>query len=150
MTATPRPLPGKPWTPEERDTLRRLAEARLPRREISDRLERSASAVSHQAAKLSVGLPPTSAVEAAASLPAPVRHGKPGPVPRRPPDANAADPGFHLKIVRLGRSPLPWIWEVRRDGEGMPRERSARGYRCAEDAWDAGQKPLGRFRAVSC
>ena len=132
--------------PEERDTLRRLAGACLPRREICDRLKRSASAVSHQAAKISVGLPPAPAVKAVPSHPIPVRHGKPGPVSHRPPDADAADMSFHLKIVRLERSSLPWIWEVRRDGEGMPRERSARGYRCAEDAWDAGQEPLERFK----
>ena len=147
MPASHRYLPNKPWTPEEKDMLRRLADACLPRQEICDQLQRSASAVSHQAAKISVELQPPPAAKTSAPRLIVGRYSKPGPatyVGR--PNADAADPAFHLKVVRLSRPSLPWVWKVHREGESEPRERSVRGYRCAEDAWDAGKAPLARFK----
>ena len=62
------------------------------------------------------------------------------------PEGQAAEPAFQLKVVRLNRPSLPWVWEIHRDGDAIPRKRSVRGYRCAEDAWDAGKAPLSRFK----
>ena len=55
--ALPRPPnAGKPWTPEESETLRRLAETGMAPNLIADRLGRSAASVASQAEKLKVSI----------------------------------------------------------------------------------------------
>ena len=51
-----RPNTGKPWTPEDIETLRRLAEARTPPPVIADRLGRSQASVFAQAEKIGVSI----------------------------------------------------------------------------------------------
>src|SRR4051794_26972896 len=40
---------------------------------------------------------------------------------------------------------MPWIWEISRDGEASAFRRAVRGYRSAEDAWEAGRVALARL-----
>jgi hypothetical protein len=51
-------------------------------------------------------------------------------------------PEVVLRVERGGRSPLPWTWEIRQEGRSGVSRRSARGYRSAEEAWEAGREAL--------
>ncbi len=47
-----------------------------------------------------------------------------------------------MRVQREGRSPTPWVWEIHRDDGSGPLRRASRGYRSAEEAWEAGQDAL--------
>ena len=49
--------------------------------------------------------------------------------------------GF-VKVRLRSRSPRLWGWEVCREGCGSTVRRSEEFFRCAEDAWRAGQSVL--------
>jgi hypothetical protein len=70
-TALRRPYACKPWTPEETETLRRLAGAGVPPRLIAERLGRSVGAVSTQAGKFGISLAPKAARRGGAEDPPP-------------------------------------------------------------------------------
>lgn len=65
MPTTLRSNANKVWTPEDTDTLRRLAEAGLAHRAIANHLGRTMEAVSRQAAKHTISLGRNSATRAA-------------------------------------------------------------------------------------
>jgi hypothetical protein len=52
------------------------------------------------------------------------------------------EPKAVLRILRGGRAPLPWTWEIHQEGQPSASRRSARGYRSAEEAWEAGREAL--------
>ena len=54
-------------------------------------------------------------------------------------------PRFYLRVQRSARPPMPWVWEISRDGEASAFRRAVRGYRSAEDAWEAGRVALARL-----
>ena len=62
---------------------------------------------------------------------------RPGPT-----GVGAPEPDLRLRVVRLPRPSMPWVWEVYADGNCTPRRRSDRGFRSAEDAWADGQDAL--------
>jgi hypothetical protein len=51
-------------------------------------------------------------------------------------------PEVVLRVQRSGQPPLPWTWEILQEGRPGASRRSARGYRSAEEAWEAGQAML--------
>ena len=160
MAKSPASKSYKPWTDEEAASLRRLAEAGMPRSEIARQIGRSPDAVANYASKIGVKLAhPGSALPARPEasplsgvgddLPEPARgEGRRAPDEGKPPArfpslaSGAAEPERRLKVVRLDRSALPWIWEIRHDGAAHPLARSGRGFRSAEDAWTAGKSAL--------
>src|SRR3712207_7426458 len=59
---------------------------------------------------------------------------------RRPPRSTL------FPYTTLFRSPpMPWTWEIHREGGTGPLRRAVRGYRSAEDAWEAGRAALARL-----
>jgi hypothetical protein len=49
-------------------------------------------------------------------------------------------------LIRRGAlPPLPWMWEVHYQGRPDICWRAVRGYKSAEDAWEAGQAALARL-----
>lgn len=56
--------------------------------------------------------------------------------------SGAALPGFFVKVVRLPRPSLPWVWEVRREGDDHLLRRSAGGFRSGDEAFAAGRTAL--------
>ena len=63
-------------------------------------------------------------------------------------DAVGSNPGFFLVVGRTARAPLPWTWEIRPEGDTAACQRSARGYRSAEEAWAAGRAALADVRPM--
>ena len=57
-------------------------------------------------------------------------------------DTGGSEPDVRLRVVRLPRPSLPWVWEFYADGDCTPRRRSDRGFRSAEDAWADGKDAL--------
>ena len=53
---------------------------------------------------------------------------------------------LHLRVERTAHPPLPWIWVIHGEGEAVPVRRALRGYRSADEAWEAGQVALARVR----
>jgi hypothetical protein len=53
-----------------------------------------------------------------------------------------AEPKVYVRVQRGGQPPMPWTWEIHREGDPPPRRCAVRGYRSAEDAWEAGQAAL--------
>ena len=158
MAKPPSPNSRQPWTDEEEVTLRQLAEAGTPRSEIAHQLGRSSDAVANYASKIGVKLahPGIMYLKQPEALPLPSAgddHFEParaavhfasneGTPKRFWPWALSADtiePEVRLKVSRLDRPTLPWIWEIRHDGATHPLARSGQGYRSAQDAWDAGK-----------
>ena len=66
---------------------------------------------------------------------------------------NAADrqtqapgtPGFSVLVQRDARPPLPWSWQIRKQSDSSTQQRAVRGYRSAEEAWEAGRAALARL-----
>ena len=54
-------------------------------------------------------------------------------------------PRFYVPVRRGARPPMPWTWEIHREGGTGPLRRAVRGYRSAEDAWEAGRAALARL-----
>jgi len=54
---------------------------------------------------------------------------------------------FTLKVERAAQPPLPWTWEIVGGSGEAGAQRSARGYRSAEEAWAAGQAVLSGHAA---
>ena len=46
---------------------------------------------------------------------------------------------FIVKVQRRALPPAPWGWAIYVEGEQHAHTRSDECYRCAEDAWQAGQ-----------
>ncbi len=59
-----------------------------------------------------------------------------------------AFPAGYVKVSVRSRSPKLWGWEVYRDRDDTVVERSANLFRCAEDAWKAGQIALSNLQPV--
>ena len=166
MTKSPSPNSRQPWTNEETVALQRLARACTPRSEIARQLGRSPDAVANYASKIGVKLvhPGVALPARRKALPPPIASDDRPKPPRvgdlrssdegKPPNrlrplalgAGAAEPEHRLRVMRLDRPTLPWIWEIRRDGAATPFARSQTGYRSAEDAWDAGTVVLAGTR----
>jgi hypothetical protein len=53
-------------------------------------------------------------------------------------------PAF-LKVDMRSRSPRLWSWSIHHDAVDMVLMRSDERFRCAEDAWEAGQAALMDF-----
>ena len=59
--------------------------------------------------------------------------------------------GFALSYVKVemrSRSPRLWGWNLHRAGSDLLIRRSEVAYRCAEDAWKAGQTAFADFEAA--
>jgi hypothetical protein len=56
-----------------------------------------------------------------------------------------AEPKVYVKVQRGGRPPMPWTWEIQHQGEAKAHESALRGYRSAEEAWEAGRAALARL-----
>jgi hypothetical protein len=63
----------------------------------------------------------------------------------RQPVSGGLLPPFFVLVKRRARPPLPWTWEVHRQGDPDTCWRALRGYKSAEDAWEAGQTALARL-----
>lgn len=61
------------------------------------------------------------------------------------PPIGGGEPPLFVRALRTGRPPLPWAWEVHRQGEPGARWRAFRGYGSTEDAWAAGRAALDRL-----
>ncbi len=145
MTALPHPFnTGRPWTSEHDAVLRRLAREGVPPDLIADRLGRSTEALVDRARKIGVKFqenrdartvrrvearPPGSAT----------RTDKPT-VGRAIGDASALR--MYVRVHRGGRPPMPWTWVIHQEGGPGPLRRAVRGYRSAEEAWEAGRAAL--------
>ena len=139
---------GRLWTPEDTETLRHLTREGVAPDLIADRLGRSLGALSHRAVRIGFNLGKHRAGRAAEpGLARPfgsaTRADKPlvGWV-----TGDALAPLIYVQVRREGRSPLPWAWEIRRDGGLGALRCSLRGYRSAEEAWEAGRGALARWR----
>ncbi len=88
----------KPWTPDDTETLRRLAAAGASPKLIADRLGRSVMSVSSQAEKLGVGIGKSRAARTVEREEA-RRSGAEGPSPGR----RGPHPGMGAAVSRLGR-----------------------------------------------
>ena len=148
MAAPPSPLnAGRPWTPEDTERLRHLAREGVAPDLIAERLGRSPRSLSDQAKKIGVGLGTNSATRSRER-----REARPsGPETRMDePQVNWATgerqaPRFYVRVRRGARPPMPWTWEIHREGGTGPLRRAVRGYRSAEDAWEAGRAALARL-----
>jgi hypothetical protein len=63
----------------------------------------------------------------------------------RHPTGGGSSPKCFVLIRRDARPPMPWMWEVHRQGRPDTCWRAVRGYRSAEDAWETGQAALVRL-----
>ena len=52
---------------------------------------------------------------------------------------------FFVKVQRRARLPAPWNWEIHLEGRTEAYRCSLRGYRSADEAWEAGRVALGRL-----
>src|SRR3712207_6627458 len=102
-----RPNVGKPWTPEETETLRRLTADGVPTAAIAEQLGRSRGAVSDRARR--IGLHPGGDHAAERQEPRP-----PGPETRADKPAvgwtagDAAPSRLYVRVHRGGQPPMPW------------------------------------------
>jgi hypothetical protein len=64
---------------------------------------------------------------------------------RRQPVRGGLPPKCFVLIRRSARLPLPWRWEVHFQARPDVSWRAVRGYKSAEDAWEAGQAALARL-----
>jgi hypothetical protein len=62
-----------------------------------------------------------------------------------PPIGDGLRPKYNLQVHRSARPPLAWIWEIHLDGVEGAFRRAVRGYRSAEEAWEAGRATLERL-----
>ena len=62
-----------------------------------------------------------------------------------PPLGGGLAPRLVVRAQRVARAPTPWAWAIHEEGEPEPLRRSARLYRCAEDAWAVGNAMLDRL-----
>ena len=51
---------------------------------------------------------------------------------------------FFIKVNRRVRPPAPWAWEIHLEGRAEAYRHSLRGYRSADEAWEAGRVALWR------
>ena len=68
-----------------------------------------------------------------------------GKLQRRPPPREGLRPEVFVLIERRARPPMPWTWAIHWQGRSEPSWRAVRGYRSADDAWEAGQAALARL-----
>jgi hypothetical protein len=52
---------------------------------------------------------------------------------------------FFIKVQRQARPPAPWGWEIHLEGRAEAYRSSLRGYRSADEAWEAGRVALCRL-----
>ena len=139
---------GRPWSPADIETLQRLAGEGVMPDLIAERLGRSPGALSDRAARIGVRLGTCRDARAADR-----REARPtGPETRtdRPPVSwaagDASAPRLYVRIRRGARPPMAWTWEIHRDGAvSALLRRALRGYRSAEEAWEAGRAALARL-----
>jgi hypothetical protein len=63
--------------------------------------------------------------------------------------ADRPEPGLQLKVLRLPRPSLSWVWEFYRDDDAGFRVRSLKGYQSAEEAFQAGRAALADRAGMS-
>ncbi len=149
-SSLPRPNAGKPWTPEDIEALRRFAAEGVALDQIAEQLGRSLESVSDRARKVGIALGHARAVlaaERAGTSPFGARTGTSTPqagwvietlnVPKR-----------YVLVRRGARPPMPWTWEIRQDDHTNALRSAARGYRSAEEAWEAGRTALAALERV--
>jgi hypothetical protein len=145
VTALPHPFnTGRPWTPEEIETLRRLATEGVPPDLIAERLGRSRRSLEDRARRIKVTIEKDRADRAAKrAQPQPAgsatRTDKPT-VGWTAGDASALR--LYVLVRRGGQPPMPWTWAIHREGGQELLRRAVRGYRSAEEAWEAGRAAL--------
>jgi len=54
-------------------------------------------------------------------------------------------PTYVVRVQRSNRPRLPWVWEIYQNGRSTPYQRTLRGYRSAEEAWEAGRAAVARL-----
>ena len=143
----PRPNAGKPWTPEEIEALRRFAADGVALDRIAEQLGRSVETVSERARKAGIVLDHARAVLAAAraeTSPLDARAGMSAPQAGRVIETLNV-PKCYVLVRRGARPPAPWTWEIRQDGHSNAMQSAVRGYRSAEEAWEAGRAALARW-----
>jgi hypothetical protein len=59
-----------------------------------------------------------------------------------------APPRYYVRVQREARPPAPWTWVLYKEGSTELHLRSARHYRCAEDALAVGRAVLDRLEAM--
>ena len=142
--ALTRPNAGNPWTPEETGTFRRLAAEGVALDLIAERLGRSRGALVDRARRIGVKLRESRDARTARRMEA----RPPGPVTRTDKPTmgwatGGPSPRIYVRVRRGARPPMPWTWEIHREGGGpAPLCCALRGYRSAEDAWEAGRAAL--------
>jgi hypothetical protein len=147
MAAPPQPFnAGRPWSPEDIETLRRLAGEGVTPDLIAERLGRSREALVDRATRIGAKLQENrTAQRAEVRLPGSgSRMGRVG-VSWTIGDVSAPRP--YVRVHREGRPSMPWTWEIRWEGEHGLWRRALRGYPSAEEAWEAGRAALSRLLA---